>query len=199
MEKNIKDFWSNCSFLMRLLSLTIILALITPVLTNAQSGKANFAGTWALNAEKSTQPQGGGGGGGGGGRGGFGGGLGSNFVATMDASSLTVVTTRTGQDGTTSTRTTKYILDGKENVLTTTGGAGGGGGGGSDNPPKYVAKWSADGKSLTIATTRTFNETTMTSTALWSLSDAKTLSVLNTSPGRDGGAERKTTMVYDKK
>lgn len=46
--------------------------------------------TWALNAEKSTQPQGGGGGqrisGG-------------NFVATQEANLLTVASTRQGPDG----------------------------------------------------------------------------------------------------
>ena len=67
--------------------------LVVPAVVNAQTGKANFSGDWTLNAEKSTQPQGGQGGGamrmGGG-----------NFVATQEANLLTVVRTRTGQDGT---------------------------------------------------------------------------------------------------
>ena len=74
----------NVSNLMKLLSLVIALMLIAPVMTNAQSGKANFAGTWALNAEKSTMPQGGGGGQGGGQRMG-----GGNFTVTQDANTLT--------------------------------------------------------------------------------------------------------------
>jgi hypothetical protein len=166
---------------MKLFALTIMLALIMPAMTHAQGDKANFAGTWTYNAEKSTQPQGGGGGGGGR----MGGG---NMTATQSANSLTVARTRTNQDGETTTTTSKYTLDGKESVNSTGRG-----------DSKSVATWSADGKSLTIKTTSTFNENTFTSTAVWSLSDAKTLSVVTTMPGRDGGAERKTTAVFDKK
>jgi hypothetical protein len=162
------------SNLMRLLSLSLMLALIAPAMTNAQAGKANFAGNWVLNAEKSTQPQGGGGGGGQRG--------GGSFVATQEANLLTQ--TRTGQDGT--VRVTKYTLDGKESVNTTGGGE-----------SKSTATWSADGKSLTIVTKSNFNGTERTSTAVWSLVDAKTLSVLSTRQGQDG--EVKTTMIYDKK
>ena len=171
----------NASNFMRLLSLTIVLALVIPVISNAQAVRANFAGTWTLNAEKSTQPQGGGGGqrmGGG------------NFVATQEANLLTVERTRTGQDGQTTTMTMKYTLDGKESVNTNPRGE-----------SKSVANWSADGKSLTIETSRTMDmngETrTMKSTEVWTLTDAKTLTVVSTRQGPDG--EVKTTMVYDKK
>jgi hypothetical protein len=167
---------------MRLLSLTIVLALVAPVMTNAQAGKANFAGTWALNAEKSTQPQGGGGGGQRGG--------GGNFVATQEANLLTVTRTRTGQDGTPQTTVMKYTLDGKESINTSTRG-----------DSKSTAKWSADGKNLTIATSRTMDmngETrTILSSEVWTLTDAKTITVVSTRQGQDG--EVKTTMVYDKK
>jgi hypothetical protein len=166
----------NVSKLMQLLSLTIALFLIAPLMTSAQTGKANFAGTWSLNADKSTFSQGGGGGGGGGQR--FGGG---DFTITQDATTLTQ--TREGQNG---TRETKYILDGKENTSSTGRGE-----------MKYTAKWSADGKSLTIVSTRTFNGNERTSTAVWSLKDAKTLSIVSTRQGQNG--EVKTTMVYDKK
>jgi hypothetical protein len=100
MKKNIVKNQINVPALIRLVSLTIMLALIAPVMTNAQAGKTSFAGDWALNAEKSTQPQGGQGGGGirmGGG----------NFVATQEANLLTVVRTRTGQDGQQTTNTMK--------------------------------------------------------------------------------------------
>ena len=158
---------------MQLLSLIIALAIITPVITNAQAGKANFAGTWALNAEKSTLPQGGGGGQR----------MGStNFTVTQEANVLTQ--TRTSQDGT--TRVTKYTLDGKESVNTTGGGE-----------SKSTANWSTDGKTLTIVTKSNFNGNERTSTAVWSMTDAKTLSILSTRQGQDG--EVKTTMVYDKK
>jgi len=156
---------------MQVLSLTIALLLITPLMTYAQAGKANFSGTWALNAEKSTLPEGGGQRMGGG-----------EFTITQDATTMTQ--SRTGQDGT--ARETKYILDGKENVNTTGRGE-----------MKYTAKWSADGKSLTIVTKMSFNGNERTSTAVWSLTDAKTLSIASTRQGQDG--EVKTTMVYDKK
>jgi hypothetical protein len=165
----------NVSGLFQVVSLIVALLLVAPLMTNAQAGKANFSGTWALNAEKSTFPEGGGG---------FGGGqrMGGDMTITQDASSLTQ--SRAGRDGT--TRETKYILDGKENVITTGRG-----------DTKYTATWSADGKSLTLVTKMSFNGNEMTSTAVWSLKDAKTLSIETTRQGQSG--EVKTTMVYDKK
>jgi hypothetical protein len=141
-------------------------------MTNAQAGKVKFAGTWTLNAQKSTMGQGGGQRMGGG-----------NFVATQEANLLTVVRTRTGQDGQSTTTTSKYTLDGKESVNTTGRG-----------DRKSTAKWSADGKTLTKSS---FNGNEMTSTEVWALTDAKTLSVTSTRQGQNG--EVKTTMVYDKK
>lgn len=173
---------NKVSSFMRFLSLTIILALIAPVMINAQAGKANFAGNWTLNAEKSTQPQGGGGGGqrmGGG-----------NFVAAQEANLLTVTRTRTGQDGTPTTTVLKYTLDGKESINTNARG-----------DSKSTAKWSADGKTLTISTSRTMDmngeSRTMVSSEAWTLTDAKTLTVISTRQGQNG--EVKTTNVYDKK
>jgi hypothetical protein len=163
-----------------ILSLIIMVAFIAPQMTNAQAGKASFAGTWTLNAEKSTQPQGGGGGGGG--RGGMGG----NFVATQEANLLTIVRTRTGQDGTATTTTTKYTLDGKECVNTM-----------GQNEAKSVATWSADGKSLTIVTKTNFNGTERTGTQVWTLTAPKSLSIESTRQGQDGPV--KTTQVYDMK
>ena len=160
---------------MRLLSLTVILALMVPAMTQAQAGKSNFAGTWAMNAEKSTLPQGGQGGGqrmGGG-----------NFSVTQEANLLT--RTRTGQDGT--QMSTKYTLDGKVTVNSSQRG-----------DSKSVATWSSDGKALTIVTTREGQNGEMKTTEVWTLTDAKTLSIKSTRPGQDG-TERTTTMVYDKK
>jgi len=181
MKQIIKKTRHNCITYMRLLSLTLILTLVSSVVVNAQAGKTNFAGDWTLNAEKSTQPQGGGGGarmGGG------------NFTATQEANLLTVVRTRTGQDGQPTTTTMKYTLDGKESVNTSPRG-----------DSKSVAKWSADGKSLTIETSRTMDmngeSRTMKSTEVWVLTDAKTLTVTTTRQGPNG--EVKTVMVYDKK
>jgi hypothetical protein len=181
MKKSIEMTRNNRTGIMRFLSISLIMALITPAFVNAQAGKTNFAGSWTLNAEKSTQPQGGGGGmrmGGG------------NFVATQDANLLTVERTRTGQDGQTTTTTMKYTLDGKESINTSPRG-----------DSKSVAKWSADGKTLTIETSRTMEmngeSRTMNSTEVWVLTDAKTLTVTSTRQGQNG--EVKTVMVYDKK
>jgi dipeptidyl aminopeptidase/acylaminoacyl peptidase len=166
----------------KLLALTLILMMVVPAVLKAQTGKTNFSGDWTLNAEKSTQPQGGNGGGarmGGG-----------NFVATQDGNVLTVVRSRTGQDGTPTTTTMKYTLDGKESINTSPRG-----------DSKSIAKWSADGKSLTIETTRTMDmngeSRTMKSSEVWSLTDAKTLSVNTTREGMNG--EVKSTMIYEKK
>lgn len=183
MKRNIERREANGSAVMRLISLTFILAFFTPVMINAQAGKTNFAGEWTLNAEKSTQPQGGQGGGGMRmGRG--------NFVATQEANLLTVVRTRTGQDGQPTTTTMKYTLDGKESLNTSPRG-----------DSKSVAKWSADGKTLTIETSRTMDmngeSQTMKSTDTWALTDAKTLTIISTRQGPNG--EVKNKMVYDKK
>jgi hypothetical protein len=187
MKKNVMNSGIIRRNVMRLLSLTIVLAFLMPMMSNAQGGKANFAGTWAFNASKSdmgqppanapAQGQGGGQ------RGGFGGG---NMVAKQEANLLTVETTRTGQDGTPQTSTMKYTLDGKESVNTSTRGE-----------SKSVATWSADGKSLTIVTTRTFNDREMKTTEVWSLTDAKTLSITSTRAGQNGDVT--TKRVYDMK
>ncbi len=180
MKKEIGSFKKQGIYLMQLLSLTLILAAFAPVIANAQSGAVNFAGTWALNAEKSA--------------------LGDNpfsqrmwagnFVVTQEANLLTVTRTRTNQNGESVTTTMKYTLDGKESVNTSPRG-----------DSKSIAKWSADGKTLTIETSRTFDmngqSMTMKSTEVWSLIDAKTISIVNSFQGRDG--EVKITVVADKK
>jgi Tol biopolymer transport system component len=182
MKRNIEKHQVNGSTIMRLISITIVLAFISPVMLLAQAGKANFSGNWTLNTEKSSQPQGGQGGGmrmGGG-----------SFVATQDANLLTVVRTRTGQDGQPTTSTMKYTLDGKESINTSPRG-----------DSKSVATWSADGKSLTIETSRTMEmngeSRTMKSKEVWALTDAKTITVITTRQGPDGEVTNK--MVYDKK
>jgi Tol biopolymer transport system component len=161
----------SISYLMQLFSLTIVLAIVAPTITHAQSGKVNFAGNWVLNAEKSTQPQGGGGPR-----------MGGNFTVAQEANLLS--RTRTGQDGT--TRVSKYTLDGKECVNTTSRGE-----------SKSTAKWSDNGKTLTIVTKFNFEGNERTATEIWSLIDGKTLSIASTRQTSDG--EAKATMVFDKK
>jgi hypothetical protein len=162
----------SISNLIKLLSLAMILAFIVPVVAKAQGGKVNFAGTWTMNESKSTMPEGGGGRMMGG----------STFTITQEANLLT--RTSTGQDGT--QRVAKYTLDGKESVNTSGRG-----------DSKSIATWSADGKTLNIATTRTTNNGERKSTEAWTLTDAKTLTIASTFTTQDG--ERKAIMVYDKK
>lgn len=168
---------------MKVISMAIMIAFIAPAITNAQAGKVSFTGNWVQNAEKSTQPPQGG-------QGGGGMRMGGNMVVKHEANLLTVERTRTGQDGQPMTTTMKYTLDGKECINTTQRGE-----------SKSVAKWSADGKSLTVVTTSTFDRngetTTMTSTAVWSL-DGASLKVITSSTAPDG-TERVMTNVYDNK
>ncbi|MGD0582740.1 MAG: hypothetical protein ABR974_07310 [Bacteroidales bacterium] len=169
----------------RILSFTIAVAFLMPAMTNAQTGKTSFAGNWAYNQSKSDMgqpPQGGGQGGGqrmGGG----------NLSIKQEANLLTVDRTRMGQDGQTQTTTEKYTLDGKECVNTNPRGE-----------SKSTVTWSADGNSLNVVTTRTMNmngETReMKSTSVWTLTDAKTLTVTSTSTTPNG--DRVIKMVYDK-
>jgi hypothetical protein len=161
-----------------------MLAILVPSVMNAQAGKTNFSGTWALNAEKSSFGDGGFGGGQGGQR------MGGDMVATQESNLLSVERTRPGRDGAAVKTTMKYTLDGKESVNPSQRG-----------DSKSVATWSPDGTKLTIATTRSFDmngETmTMKSTEEWGLTDAKTLAVKTTSSTPNG--DMTSTMVYDKK
>jgi Tol biopolymer transport system component len=100
---------------------------------------------------------------------------------------LSVTRTRTGQDGTSTTTVTKYTLDGKESVNTNPRGE-----------SKSVATWSADGKTLTVVTTSTFGERTMTSSETWTLTDPKTLTITTTRKNQEG-VDQVTKRVYDKK
>jgi hypothetical protein len=181
MKSKVKRFGLKSA--MRLTSLILVISFASPMFINAQSGKANFAGNWVMNAEKSPAPQGGGGMG----PGRMGGG---NFVATQDANLLTVVRTRTTPDGQEMTTTMKYTLDGKESVNASQRG-----------DSKSVATWSADGKILTIATSRTMDmngdSMTIKSSEKWTLVDANTLSIESTSSTPNG--DMTSTVVYNKK
>lgn len=169
MKKNLKKMQMNRFNFLRLMSFVFGLLLIVPVMASAQS-KANFSGSWTLNESKSNLGEGGRR---------FGGG---DFVVKQEANLLTVERSFNDQ-----TFTTKYTLDGKESVNSFGRGE-----------SKSTAKWSADGKSLTIVTKMTFNDTERTSTQVWTSTGAKSLSIVSTRQNRDGD-EVKTTMVYDKK
>jgi hypothetical protein len=172
---------------MQIMFFTVLFAfLCVPLTVNSQGSKANFSGSWSFNAEKSDfgqPPQGGGGMR----MGGFGGG---NLTAKQEANLLTVERTRTGQGGQSMTTTSKYTLDGKVSVNTMGMGE-----------SKSTATWSADGKSLTIVTSRTMERDgqsmEMKTSEVWSLASPSSLKIISTMNTPNG--ELKTTMVYDKK
>jgi len=172
METGIKR-----SFFIRLLSLSFILMVAFSFLANAQTVKTNFTGTWAINEEKSNLGDGPRMGGG-------------DITAKQDGNILTVERTFTNRDGQTMTSNMKYTLDGKESLNTSQRG-----------DSKSIAAWSADGKTLTISTTRTFNMNGETrniqSVEVWTMIDPKTINIQSTMTTPNG--ERKLTMVYDKK
>lgn len=153
--------------------------ILLPLSMSGQGSKTNFSGSWSYNAEKSTQPQGQGMGRSGG-----------DMTVKQEGNLLTVDRTMQGRDGQTITMSSKYTLDGKESVNQSRMGE-----------SKSVATWSADGKTLTIKTTRTMTREgqtrTVNSTEVWSLTDPKTLSIESTMPSPNG--ERKMTSVYSKK
>jgi hypothetical protein len=180
MKKNVEDLQVTRSYFMRLIALTVMAAFffILPAKMNAQGAKVNFSGSWAFNESKSNLGEG------------RGFRSASALTITQDGNTLTNARTRTNQDGESTTTTEKYTLDGKECVNTSGRG-----------PSKSIVTWSADGNALNFATTRTFErdgETTeMKSTEVWTLTEAKTLSIVSTFKMQDG--ERKATLVYDKK
>lgn len=179
MKKNLKEFKLNRNGFVWLTFIVLAAFLVMPLRLNAQGGKTNFSGTWAYNESKSQAGQGNFRGGGG------------QMTIKQEGNNLTVVRVRTNQSGESVTTSEKYTLDGKESVNSS----------GRGGPSKSIVKWSPDGKSLNFSTTRTFerdgNKREMVTTETWTLSDAKTLSIVSAFTTQDG--ERKSTRVYDKK
>lgn len=160
------------------MSLLILLAFSVEAVTIAQSGKANFAGQWVLNSEKSQMGEGGGPG--------FGRMGGGDMKVSQESNLLTIERSRPGRDGGDPIVTVmKYTLDGKESVNSSRMG-----------DSKSTATWLADGKTLKISTSRQMDTMSFTTTEEWSLS-GNSLSVKTSMSTPDG--ERTTVMVYDKK
>lgn len=160
--------------------ITLIVAFLSlNVNLAAQDSKVNFSGTWLLNVSKSNfgesfRP------------GGFGSG---DFTARQELNLLTVERTYNSPNGESRNVTNKYTLDGKECINSTGRGE-----------SKSYANWSADGKSLTILTIRTFERNgqkrEIKSTEVWGFTSPGTLEIVTTMQMRDG--ERKFTGIYDK-
>lgn len=156
----------------------VIVSLLISIVTFAEDKKVNFSGEWSLNQEKSQ--------------------LGegrrwrvvTKLSVTQKGNDLTIK--RTSQGRNREERVTEEVLtlDGKECKSTY-----------RDFPRTSVAKWSKDGKTLTITSKMIFerdgNEFEVNTTEIWSLKeDGKTLSIDSTSKSPRG--ERKRTTIYNK-
>ena len=145
--------------------------------------KPNFAGSWTVDAEKTTAanpaPAGGGGGGRAGGGGGGRGGAQGPMVVKQDATTLSVE--RQGANGPT---TTTYTLDGKPQTVTM-----------GQSEATVTAK--IDGATIVIETTRDMGNGPTTTKAVWAM-DGEWLVIANTQPPRSGG-EATTRKTYYKK
>ena len=159
--------------------LTIVVLLFGVIAVDAQDGKTNFTGKWTLNADKSNQ--------GGGGRGmrGFGA---TKMVIEQKDNKLIVESFSKNRDGDEVSSKAAYTLDGKKSKNETNRGA-----------SVSIAKWSKDGKVLTINSERTFGRGdrtfTMESTEKWSLKN-NTLTIESTMSTPRG--DRESKRVYDK-
>jgi len=169
---------------------TLALLLISGCGETVQKVAINFSGEWTLNAEKSEmgdmrggerskEREGR--------RGGMGMGA-SKMIVEQKENELLVETLRQNPDGEEFSIKSTYTLDGKK----------------SKNDSNFgtrvsTAKWSKDGKTLTISSTMTMfrddREFTMESTEKWSL-DSDTLTIESTRSTPMG--ERTSRAVYDK-
>jgi len=161
---------------MKLARVGVIAAAVFAVATLAWAQKADFSGTWTLDAEASGAPAGGGGGGGG--RGGGRGGLGQGGTVKQTADALTVERTM-GENKVTAT----YKLDGTESKNSMMGR------GGAAVESVSTAKW--DGPALVIVSKTDMGNGPQESTQRWTLAG----SVLTIETTNARGTQK---MVYKK-
>ena len=162
---------------MKLARVGVIAAAVLAVSTLAWAQKADFSGTWTLDAEASGAPAGGGGGGGGRG-GGRGGGLGQGGTVKQTATELTVERT-VGDNKVTAT----YKLDGTESKNSMMGR------GGAAVESVSTAKW--DGPSLVITSKMDMGNGPQETTQKWTVNG----SVLTIDTTNARGTQK---MVYKK-
>ena len=173
---------------MKVARVGVVAAAVLALATVAWAQKADFSGTWTLDAEASGMPAGGapgagaagGGQGGGGGRGGGRGGILGMGPATVKqtATDLTVESTMGDNKVTRS-----YKLDGTESKNSVMGR------GGQQMESVSTAKW--EGPSLVIVTKQAMGDQTFETTEKWSVSGS-TLTVESTN------ARGTTKRVYRK-
>ncbi len=155
----------------------MVLSLLLSAATYAQT--TNFSGSWSYNESKSKL-----------GEAGFRM-ISQKLTITQIENSFTVEKSFTGQDGTERKSTETYSLDGKESVNPV-----------FNTSKKSIATWSADKKSLTVASVMVLemngDKMEIKTTEIYSLNDAdKSLSLNSQSTSSMG--DRTATLVYDKK
>ncbi len=160
---------------MKLARVGVIAAAVLAVATLAWAQKADFSGTWTLDAEASGAPAGGGGGGG---RGGGRGGLGQGGTVKQTATELSVERMM-GDNKVVST----YKLDGTESKNTMMGR------GGAAVESVSTAKW--DGPALVITSKTDMGNGPQESTQKWTVNG----SVLTIETTNARGTQK---MVYKK-
>ena len=163
---------------MKLARVGVIAAAVLAVATLAWAQKADFSGTWTLDAEASGAPAGGGGGGGGGGRGGGRGGLGQGGTVKQTATELSVERMM-GDNKVVST----YKLDGTESKNSMMGR------GGAAVESVSTAKW--DGPALVITSKADMGNGPQETTQKWTVAG----SVLTIETTNARGTQK---MVYKK-
>ncbi len=144
----------------------------------AAGDQANFSGKWILNDEKSNLGEGGRAM------------LATKMTVTQSADKMSLERVSRRRNGEEMTSKEELTLDGKECKNTV-----------RDREVTATAKWSADGKSLTIASKSTFerngNQMQIDAVEVWQLTDGgKSLTIQYNSKSSRG--ERKATLVYEK-
>lgn len=176
--KNLKI--SNQQLLKKFKSFILIsLTLLLCGQMSAQNTAVNFSGTWALNESKSK----------------FGDGpfrmAASTLIVKQEGNNLSVERTMNGPDGQEMKMTAKYTLDGKECENS----------GIMDMKTKSTVTWSADKKSIIVASSTLFSmngdNMEMKSSESWKLEGDKSLRIDAVNGTPDG--DMKTSAVYDKK
>ena len=175
-----ENFHNSNTRRLKIVSVAGFLIILFSLRISAQESSINFSGTWALNETKSN----------------FGDSQFRMAAVTMivkqEGNNLTDDRTQPGFDGGEMKTTEKLTLDGK--VCENTGFM--------DSKRKSTAIWSADKKSLVIATTLVFDmggqPTEMKISETWKFGENNaTLLIATSFTGPDG--EIKTSLVYDKK
>ena len=158
-------------------ALFLSVIMFTAVSTGAFAGNVNFSGDWKLNESKSNLGQ-------------------FNRAAKSmkiqgNVESIAIQRVSTNRAGEAVTTDEKLTFDDKETESTVFG----------NSKKKSKAKWSDDGKKLTVKSTINFERNGQTmefkTTEVWTLSDdGKTLTIDSTTESAQG--TNTTKMVYDK-